>query len=164
MPGLGPGIPASGLTRMQTLKPSPVALPPALIYAAALTCGVVAALALQVYLSSAGFDPAALWENLFTSGARQLRTAGPWWAIAGVAFVTSGITAAALSRFPPPWQRFRLLRWVAGTVIVVALAQIGHPSAAPETVGVGINVAANLVALAVAAAMALLGAYVAVRR
>jgi hypothetical protein len=85
---------------MQTLKPSPVALPPALIYAAALTCGVLAALALQIYLSSAGFDLAGLWENLFASSARQLRTAGPWWAIAGVAFVTGGITAAALSRFP----------------------------------------------------------------
>jgi hypothetical protein len=149
---------------MQTLKPSPVALPPALIYAAALTCGVLAGMALQVYLSSAGFDLAGLWENLFASGARQLRTAGPWWAIAGIAFVTSGITAAALSRLPPPWQRFRLLRWVVGAAIVLALAQIGHPSAAPEAVGAGVNVAVNLVALVVAAVMALLGAYVAVRR
>jgi hypothetical protein len=149
---------------MQTLKPSPVALPPALIYGAALTCGVLAALALQIYLSSAGFDLAGLWENLFASGARQLRTAGPWWAIAGIAFVTSGTTAAALSRLPPPWQRFRLLRWVVGAAIVLALAQIGHPSAAPEAVGAGVNVAVNLVALVVAAVMALLGAYVAVRR
>jgi hypothetical protein len=115
-------------------------------------------------LSSAGFDLAGLWENLFASGARQLRTAGPWWAIAGIAFVTSGITAAALSRLPPPWQRFRLLRWIVGAAIVLALAQIGHPSAAPEAVGAGVNVAVNLVALVVAAVMALLGAYVAVRR
>ncbi len=107
---------------MQTLKPSPVALPPALIYAAALTCGVLAALALQIYLSSAGFD------------------------LAG------------------PWQRFRLLRWIGGAIIVLALAQIGHPSAAPEAVGAGVGVAVRLVALAVAAVMALMGAYVAVRR
>ena len=121
-------------------------------------------MALQVYLSSAGFDLAGLWENLFASSARQLRTAGPWWAIAGVAFVTGGITAAALSRFPPPWQRFRLLRWIGGAIIVLALAQIGHPSAAPEAVGAGVGVAVRLVALAVAAVMALMGAYVAVRR
>src|SRR4029453_8023812 len=86
---------------MQTLKPSPVALPPVLIYAAALTCGVLAGMAAQVYLNGAGFDLAGLWESPFASGARQLRTAGPWWAIAGVAFVASGMTAAALSRLPP---------------------------------------------------------------
>ncbi|HYY39476.1 MAG TPA: hypothetical protein VE801_17150 [Xanthobacteraceae bacterium] len=151
---------------MQTPKrePSRVALPPALIYAAATTCGVLAALALQIYSSNAAFELAGLWENLFASGARELRTAGPWWGTVGVAFVTSGIAAAALSRFPPPWQRFRLLRWVAAAVIVLALAQIGHPSAPPEAVGAGVNVAVSLVALLVAAAMALLGAHVAVRR
>jgi hypothetical protein len=145
---------------MQTLKPSPVALPPVLIHAAALTCGILAAMALQIYLNGAGFNLAGLWE----SGARELRTAGPWWAIAGVAFVASGMTAAALSRLPPPWQRFRLLRWVAGAAIVLVLAQIEHLSTAPEAVGAGVNLAVNLVALVVAAVMALLGAYVAVRR
>jgi hypothetical protein len=151
---------------MQTPRrePSPVALPPALIHAAALTCGVLAALALQVYLRSAGFELAGLWESFFAGGTRQLRTAGPWWAIAGVAFVTGGITAAALSRFPPPWHRFRPLRWAAGAILVLLLAQVGHPSAAPDAAGAGVQVAANLVALAVAAVMALLGAYVAVRR
>ena len=143
---------------------SPTALPPALIYATALTCGVLAALALEVYLTGAGFGLASLWENFFSSGTRDLRTTGPWWGIAGLAFVAGGITAAALSRLPPPWQRFRLLRWVVGAAIVLALAQIGHPSAAPEAVGASVNVAMNLVALVVAAVMALLGAYVAVRR
>src|SRR6476661_1473038 len=76
-------------------------LPPALIYAAALTCGVLAALALEIYLTGAGFDPANLWENFLSSGTRDLRTAGPWWGIAALAFIVSGITAAALSRFPP---------------------------------------------------------------
>ena len=149
---------------MQTLKPSPVALPPVLIYAAALTCGVLAGLAAQIYLNGAGFDLAGLWENPLASGARQLRTAGPWWAVAGVAFVASGMTAAALSRLPPPWHRFRLMRWVAGAAIVLVLAQIEHLSGAPEAVGAGLNVAVNLLALVVAAVMALLGAYVAVRR
>jgi hypothetical protein len=143
---------------------SPVALPPSLIYATAVTCGVLAALALQVYLRSAGFDLASLWENVFANGARQLRTAGPWWGIAGVAFVTGGVTAAALSRLAPPWRRFRWLRWAAAAAIVLLLAHVGHPSAAPEPGGAGVNVAVNLMALAVPALMALLGAYVAVRR
>jgi hypothetical protein len=170
MPGLGPGICRVPRSRhvigMQKPKRelSPAALPPALIYATALTCGVLAALALQVYLRRAGFDFASLWENFFSSATRDLRTAGPWWGIAGLAFITSGITAAALSRLPPPWHRFRLLRWVAGAVIVVLLAEIGHPAAGHEGLGPGVNVAAGLAALGVAAVMALLGAYVAVRR
>jgi hypothetical protein len=143
---------------------APLAQPTALIYAAALTCGVLASLALQLYLRAAGFDLASLSQNMFDTGTRQLRTTGPWWAIACLAFLAGGITAAALSRLPPPWRRFRLLRWAAAAAIVFALAQIGDPRAASEAVGPGLNLAVNLVALAVAAVMALAGAYVAVRR
>jgi hypothetical protein len=157
-----------GLTRiavMQTARRelAPVELPPILIYATALTCGVMAALALQIYLGRAGFDLVDLWGNVFSPRALQLRAAGPWWAIAGLAFIVSGATAAALSRLPLPWRRFRLLRWAAGAAIVFALAEIGHsPAASGENLGA--NVAANLAALCVAALMALLGAYFTVRR
>src|SRR5262249_2509578 len=123
------------MTHMPTPKRELVALPPALIYAAALTCGLLAALALRAFLRSAGFELASPWDALFATGTRQLRTTGPWWAIAGLAFVTGGIAAAALSRLPPPWRRFRLLRWVAGAALVLALAQIGHPDAAPDAAG-----------------------------
>jgi hypothetical protein len=170
MPGPGPGIRRcehSGTIRMQSPKRdlSSVALPPALIYATAMTCGVLAALALQIYLRGAGFEFASLWgDGAFSVSARELRTTGPWWAIAGIAFVTSGITAAALSRFPPPWRRFRLLRWVAGAALVLLLAQFGHPSGAPEGVGPGMHLAASLAALVLAGVIGLLGAYVAVRR
>jgi hypothetical protein len=151
---------------MQTSSrdPSSGALPPALICTAALTCGVLAALALQIYLSNAGFDYAALWENLLGGGARELRTTGPWWAIAGVAFVTGGVVAAALVRLPPPWQRFRALRWAAGAVIVLLLAHVGHSAASPEAVGAGMDVVVGLAALAIAALVAGLGAYLAMRR
>src|SRR6516164_3262246 len=139
-------------------------LPPALIYAAALNCGVLAALTLEIYLTGAGFDPANLWENFLSSGTRDLRTAGPWWGIVALAFVVGGITAAALSRLPPPWHRYRLLRWVAAGVILLLLEDITHSGVAPEAVAAGVNVAVRLTALCVAALMALLGAYVAVRR
>ena len=91
------------------------ALPPALICTTALTCGVLAALALQIYLSQAGFDFAALWENLFGAGARQLRTTGPWWAIAGLAFVTGGAVAAAYSGAQSPPNSVRLFLMTRGT-------------------------------------------------
>ena len=38
-----------------------------LVYAGAVTCGVLAALALQIYLSAAGFDLGALWEGLMAA-------------------------------------------------------------------------------------------------
>src|SRR6516162_6035872 len=169
MPGPSPGVrylPALCGIDMQSLKrdPSSDALTPALIYAAALTCGVLAALALEIYLTGAGFDPANLWENFLSSGTRDLRTAGPWWGIVALAFVVGGITAAALSRLPPPWHRYRLLRWVAAGIILLLLEDITHSSGGPEAVAAGVNVAVRLTALCVAALMALLGAYVAVRR
>jgi hypothetical protein len=151
---------------MQTTKPdlSPIALPRGLIYTTALTCGVLAALALQINLSRAGFDLVGLWANMFSTKAMQLRMAGPWWAIAGLAFVVSGATAAALSRLPLPWRRFRLLRWALGAVIVFVLADIGHSATAPAGTGAGANVAASFGALGIAALMAMFGAYFTVRR
>jgi hypothetical protein len=153
---------------MQTAKPDlkPIAaeIPRGLIYTSALTCGVLAALALQIYLNRAGFDLVGLWGNVFSAKALQLRTAGPWWATAGLAFLVSGATAAVLSRTPLPWRRFRGLRWLAGAVIVGVLADVGHMAAAPEGVSAGANVAATLGALAIAALMALFGAYFTVRR
>jgi hypothetical protein len=151
---------------MQTPKRdiSAVALPPALIFTSALTCGVLAALALQIYLNQTGFDFAALWQNLLGAGTRELRTTGPWWAIAGLAFVTGGIVAAALSRLSPPWRRHRPLRWTAGALLVLLLAHIGHSDTAHETVGPGANVAVALAALVTAALFAALGAYLAMRR
>jgi len=143
---------------------SSTALPRGLIYTTALTCGVLAALALQIYLERAGFDLVAFWSNLISAKTLQLRTAGPWWATAGLAFIVSGATAAALSRLPLPWRRFRLLRWLAGGAIVFVLGHVGHMAATPEGVSAGANVAASLGALALAALMSLLGAYFTVRR
>src|SRR6266511_1653878 len=103
---------------------SELVLPRALIFTTALTCGVLAALVVQIQLSRAGLDVVGLWQNLFSTKALQLRTAGPWWAIAGSAFIASGAVAAALSRFPLPWRGFRLLRWILGGIIVFALAHV----------------------------------------
>jgi hypothetical protein len=143
---------------------SPIAVPRGLIYTTALTSGVLAALALQIYLTRSGYDLVGLWANVFSTRSMQLRTAGPWWAIAGVAFVVSGATAAALSRLPLPWRRFRLLRWVLGAAVVFALADIGHSAAVPEGIAAGANVAASMGALAIAALMSMFGAYFTVRR
>jgi hypothetical protein len=143
---------------------SDLVLPRVLIFTTALTCGVLAALVVQIQLSRTGLDVVGLWQNLFSTKALQLRTAGPWWAIAGSAFIASGAVAAALSRFPLPWRGFRLLRWILGGIIVFALAHVGHAAAGAPGTGAGAQVGASLAALGVAVLMAMFGAYFTVRR
>ncbi len=140
---------------------SGIELPRVLIYAVALTCGVLTALAVQICLSRAGYDPVAKWQDLFAAKGLQLRAAGPWWAIAGAAFIASGASAAALSRLPLPWRRLRALRWTLAAASVFGLAHIGHWAAALPNASTpaGASVAASLAVLFIAALMSLLGAY-----
>jgi hypothetical protein len=145
-------------------EPASIELPRTLIYTTAMTCGVLAALGLQIHLGTAGFDFVGFWRTLLSAEAVQLRTAWPWWGTAGLAFIVGGATAAALSRLPLPWSRFRLLRWVAGAAIVLLLAHVGHSARTSETASAGADLAANLGALGVATFMALCGAYLTVRR
>lgn len=143
---------------------SELALSRTLIFTTALTCGVLTALAVQIQLSRMGLDVVSLWQNLFSPGALQLRTAGPWWAIAGSAFITGGVVAAVLSRFPPPWRGFRVIRWILGGLLVFALAHVGHGAAPPSGGGAAAQVAASLTALCVAVLMAMFGAFFTLRR
>jgi hypothetical protein len=139
-------------------------LPATLTYATALTCGILAAIAVQIQLNRAGFDLVGLWQDLVSTRAMHLRTTGPWWAVVGAAFIVGGITAAALSRLALPWRSFRLIRWAAGAAVVFLLADIGHHSAGLARVGAGAHVVVSLGVLGIAALMALCGAYFTVKR
>jgi hypothetical protein len=139
-------------------------LPPILVYATALTCGVLAAIATQIQLTYAGYDLGGLWQSLVSTGAVQLRTAGPWWAIAAAAFIISGIVAAALSRVALPWLRLRALRWLGGAVLVLVLADIGHHAGELSQEHTGLNVAISLTAVTIAAVMSLCGTYLTARK
>jgi hypothetical protein len=139
-------------------------LPPVLIYAAALTSGVLSAVALQIHLARAGLSLVPLWESLFSAEAVNLRTTGPWWAMAGISFLVSGLTAAALSRVSFPLRRLRLARWSAGIALVFLLAHIGHGSVSLHPADAGITAATSLAALLIAGMLALCGAYFTVPR
>ena len=139
-------------------------LPAVLVYAAALTAGVLSAIALQIYLARAGYGVAPLWERLSSTRTLNLRTTGPWWAIAGISFLVSGVTAAALSRASFPLRRLRLSRWITGTAIVFLLAHIGHGSTSLPPVDAPINTATSLAVLLIAAMLAFCGAYFTVQR
>jgi hypothetical protein len=138
-------------------------MPRILIYSVALTIGVLAALAVLIWFSRGGLEPAGMWQNLFSAKTLQLRAAGPLWASAGAAFIASGATAAALSRLPLPWREFRLLRWALAALIIFGLGHVGHIDV-PAAHQPGANVAAIFGVLGAAALMALLGAYFTARR
>ena len=139
-------------------------MPTTLVYSTALTCAILAAIAAQIELSRNGFELVSVWESRHSTGAIELRTTGPWWAIAAVAFIVSGATAAVLSRIPFPWRRFRLLRWVIGALIVFLLGYLGQHSAALAQPNDGASVFANLIGLGIAGAMGWCGAYLTARR
>ena len=107
MPGFNPGIAVfepshSNIVGVHGLERAHPARSKMLTYAGAVTSGLLAALALQIYLSGAGFDFGALWDNLLSAKPRELRTTGPWWAIAGMAFVVSGGPPPRWSASPSP--------------------------------------------------------------
>ena len=139
-------------------------LPRASVYATGVTCGVLAAIAVQILLSRAGIELSGVWRNLLSAQALQLRSAGAWWLMAGSAFLASALVVAALSRLPLPWHRFRLLRWIMGAAVVFGLAEVGHLAADISAPSGGAHVAVSLSALFAAALMSLFGAYFAAKR
>ncbi|MPZ40216.1 MAG: hypothetical protein GEU95_19595 [Rhizobiales bacterium] len=139
-------------------------VPRTLVLITATTCGVLAAIAAQIMLAQRGIELAGIWSELLSTRGPQLRAASAWWMMAASAFLVGALVAAALSRFPLPWLNFRLLRWVAGTALVGALAHIGHAAAMKAGVAVGVHAAASFAAVCAAALMALFGAYFAAKR
>jgi hypothetical protein len=139
-------------------------LPPALVYPTAVVCGVLAALAVQILLGRAGIELAGVWSTLFSSSSLQLRSAGTWWLMVGAAFLVSAVVAAALSRLPWPWHRFRLVRWLLAAALVLAIAEIGHSAATNSQPSMRMHVAVSFMALLAAALMALFGAFFASKR
>jgi hypothetical protein len=136
--------------------------PRPLVYVTAVTCGVLAAMTVQLLLSRAGIELAGAWESLF-SKVPQVRSAGIWWLMVGAAFLVGAAVAGILSRLSWPWRRFRVLRWILAAVALFALGDVGHsPPAAIHSAGA--QVAASMVALCAAALMALFGTFFAAKR
>jgi hypothetical protein len=139
-------------------------VPRPLIYATAVTCGVLAAMAVQILLGTRGIELAGMWRNLLSTQALQLRSAGAWWLLVMSSILVGAMVAAALSRLPLPWHDFRLPRWIMSALVVFALAETGHLATTAITHSPGAQIAVTLTALGAAALMSFFGAYFAVKR
>ena len=142
---------------------APSELSRTLVYVTGMTCGLLAAIAAEILLRRTGIEIADTWRSLASGQSLQMRAVSVFWLMIGSAFVVSAVVAAALSRLPPPWLRLRTLRWLAGAVIVFALAEVGHIAAITVGHGGGAHTAMSMVALVAAALVALFGAYFATR-
>src|SRR5436305_13361366 len=93
----------------------PAGPPRPLVYVTAVTCGVLAAMTVQLLLSRAGIELAGARESLF-SRVPQVRSAGICWLMVGSAFLVGAAVASLLSRLPSPRHRVRVLRRILAAV------------------------------------------------
>jgi hypothetical protein len=140
-------------------QPHAKTLSPALPLLVGLTAGVLAALAVDVQLAAKDMSVATAWSQLVGGEQMRFASASALWAVAGIAFVAGAITAALLGKYPPPWRDQRVLRWIIGTLILFGLAHVAHGVSTPHGVEPGIAVVAEMSAIAIAAIMALFGAF-----
>ncbi|MGO9359879.1 MAG: hypothetical protein ACLP1D_19810 [Xanthobacteraceae bacterium] len=136
--------------------------PPRLILAAAVTSGVLLALAIYTVGQRFGLDLGSLWRS---DGADLIPASAAiaWWLVALVAFV-GGHTAAMLmeravsGRVPPLLRQFLIV------VVVLVLAAAGQAASGPSAIPTVAGVVSGLIALGLGAAMAFCGAQFALSR
>ncbi|MDR3465369.1 MAG: hypothetical protein P4M07_05445 [Xanthobacteraceae bacterium] len=135
--------------------------PPRLILAAAVTSGLLLALAVHTIGQRFGLDLGTLWRS--EAGMIPASAAIAWWLVALIAFV-GGHTAAILfdraaSGHVPP-----LLRQFLIVVVVLVLAAAGQAASAPSAIPTVAGVLSGLAALGLGGAMAFCGAHFALYR
>jgi hypothetical protein len=135
---------------------------PALVFAAGMTGGTLAAMAAGIVIGYLGIDLLGVWRTLFPGTGAQLRSALAWWAIAGVAFVAGFVIAFMMSRFQ--WLYLRFLRGVLLAAVTFALAALARHAPTAEGMVPAAYVAANLAATTLAGAMAAVGTVFGLRR
>lgn len=147
----------------QHQKPEPIVFPPRLILAAAMTSGVLIALAVHMIVPRFGLDLSLLWRSE-TGYLIPARAALAWWVVALGAFVGGYVAAAMLASAVSGQIPLRMRQFIIAVAVLV-LAGVGQaasgPSATPTVAG---GVAAGLIALLLGGLMAFCGAHFALRK
>jgi hypothetical protein len=133
-------------------------LPRFLLFATAMTCGLLIAMGAYNVAGGSGFDVSSI-PGLGPSGSRQ-KSAPAWWLVAGSTLVGTFMTAVLLKyAFLLP----RVLRWILVGAFTVGLAIAGRMAVPPEDVSAGAHVLLCLAVLGLGAVLALFGTYFALR-
>ena len=130
---------------------------------AGMTAGIFVTLAVQVLLNNRGMRIGTIWQNMSVGDPPNLRAALVWWVVAGSALVVGAAVAAVLTRSPPPWHRFRAVRWILAGLGLLALGHVAHEANIPEGVGAMAQLGSTTIAVLLAALMAVFGAIFALR-
>jgi hypothetical protein len=139
--------------------------PRVLQFAAAMTIGILLALAVHIVTSRLGIGLASTWRDLFPDNVDRLWSVIAWWLIAGAAGFGSFATARLL--IDPAAHRprlHRMLLWGAGGAFLLLLLGAEHYGSGEAGIRMSARIVASLVALALGALMAFCGTHFALRR
>jgi hypothetical protein len=138
-------------------------LPRELLAAAAITCGLLLALAVHIITSRLGLGLASAWREAGLSPTDQLRSAIAWWMIAAAGGF-GGFASAVLLADPPRRTLPRtILEWTAAVAFLLLLAGAEHYGTGEVGIGTNAKLMAGLIALTEGALMAALGTFLALR-
>lgn len=128
------------------------------IFASAVTCGVLVAIAAGLVAERLGFGLASAWGHGFPTNSDAVRSALGWWTIGGAGFVGSFVAFRLLAD-PAERRIVRVLAWLLGAALFVLLAGVEHiaPTTTPSSLVV--TLAVDLATFALALATALCGGY-----
>ncbi len=139
-------------------------LPRVLVFIAALTCGLLLALAVHIALTANGVGLTSAVRELFPVTADQLRSALAWWAI-GIAGCLGSLGAVLLLQKTSLTRRVQeLIRLTLGLAFFCLLAAAGHMASSGGAGKVAVTTMTNLTAMAFGAFMAFFAAHFAARR
>lgn len=137
------------------MAPSPDTPPRLLVFGAALTCGLLAALALHVALINAGWGLGTFMRDDTLVPPASTRGAVAWWLIAATAFIAGGVMTMLAS------GKVALRNLAIGATAATALlAFAGHAAQTPPGPSAGWSLALHLAAGGLAGLMAFAGAFV----
>ncbi len=127
-------------------------------YAAAIACGVLAALALHIALTVFGFGLGSVVQDLFPTSQQQLISALAWWAIGATGFIAGWATANYLITTAQGREFIANLARRFLIALVLAVCTAAGILSKTGGLGGGMSVVTNLVVLALGFLSAFCGA------
>ncbi len=138
-------------------------IPHELMLPAAITCGVLLALAIHIITSRLGLGLASAWREVGGNAGDQMRSALAWWLIAAAGGFGSFATAVLLIDPPQRTRGRTIMEWSAASAFLVLLAGAEHYGTGEVGIGPTPKLVAGLAALTLGALMSWAGAYFAFR-